>query len=85
MNQLAGAQECGNEPGDSLKGIHKGWFIGVIPTFPTYHQQANLAVAKVGKPSVWSCIRCEGGARGANHVHHLGHHMQPFDWPSGML
>ena len=39
--KLAGAQVCGNEPGDSLKGSRKGWFIGVIPSFPTEHQQAK--------------------------------------------
>ena len=38
---LAGAisREQGNEPGDSLKGNHRGWFIRVIPSFPAEHQQ----------------------------------------------
>ena len=31
-NDLPGV---GNEPeGDSLRGNHSGWFVGVIPTFP---------------------------------------------------
>ena len=25
--------------GDSLKGNHKGWFMGVIPSFPAENQQ----------------------------------------------
>ena len=28
-----GVLGCGNEPGDSLKGNHGGWFLGVIPSF----------------------------------------------------
>ena len=36
-------REVGNEkwnaPGDSLEGNHEGWFIGIIPSFPTEHQQ----------------------------------------------
>ena len=30
------SRECGNEPRDSLKGIHKEWFIGVIPFLIPY-------------------------------------------------
>ena len=32
-------QGFGNEPGDSLNGNHRGWFIGVIPSFPAEDQQ----------------------------------------------
>ena len=37
-HELAGASSEGNEPGGPLKG-YKGWFIGVIPSFPAEHQQ----------------------------------------------
>ena len=30
---------CGSEPRGSLKGNHKGWFIGGIPSFPAENQQ----------------------------------------------
>ena len=33
------SREWGHEPGDSLKGKHRGCCIGVIPTFPAEHQQ----------------------------------------------
>ena len=29
-------QGVGNEPKDSLRGNQRGWFIGVIPSFPAY-------------------------------------------------
>ena len=32
-------RECENEPRDSLTGSDKGWFSGVIPSFPTEHPQ----------------------------------------------
>ena len=28
--------------GDSLKGNHTGWFVGVIPSFPAENQQGSL-------------------------------------------
>ena len=31
-------QGVGNEPWDSLKGSHRGWFMGGIPSFPAESQ-----------------------------------------------
>ena len=44
-NQLAGAHFFeGMNPGVPFKdNTHRGWCIGVIPSFPAEHQQVNLA------------------------------------------
>ena len=50
--RLAGAQQGMRDP---LKGHHKGWFAGVIPSFPAEHQQEGglaFLLLHERKPSV---------------------------------
>ena len=55
--------QAGNEPRDSLKGIHKGW-LGVIPSFPSENRG--------GAPPVLSFPRAERGHLSSNETRSQG-------------
>ena len=69
-NLLVLSRECGNEPGEYLKGHHKGWFIGVISSFPPEHQKETTKVTLKTQPLTmcrsfpWSDLRAHGSHGG---------------------